>query len=173
MTICEQVNIHCKTQTNTKTHIDDMCFRQRCRFVFIMTMIRGGGGERYISVNIILYLLREELKVIWSFGKRGQTSFERIHICLISIWKHIMYAYSYMKIIHLKCALIVSVEYAFLCLYFDSMLILCNIIKLEHFIHFSYFDKYHNFIYYMINLMVQRQFIWPTCNHVASTPYYL
>ena len=37
--------------------------------------------------------------------------------------------------------------YAFLCKYFDSMLILCNIfVKLEHFILFNNFDKYHNFI---------------------------
>ena len=57
-------------------------------------------------------------------------------------------------------------------MYFDSMLILCNIfVELEHFILFNNFDKYHNFIYYMINikLMVQRQFI-STCSHVASTP---
>ena len=31
------------------------------------------------------------LKVIWSIGK-GQKSFESIPICLISTWKHIMYA---------------------------------------------------------------------------------
>ena len=52
------------------------------------------------------------------------------------------------------------------------MLIFCNIfVKLEHFILFSYFDKYmYNFIYYMINinLIVNRQFI-STCSHVAST----
>ena len=61
--------------------------------------------------------------------------------------------------------------YAFLCLCFDSKLILCNIlVKLQHVILFSYFDKHHNFIYYMINikLMVQRLCI-STCSHVAST----
>ena len=37
--------------------------------------------------------------------------------------------------------------FAFLCLYFDSMLILCNIfVELEHCILFKKFDKYHNFI---------------------------
>ena len=41
---------------------------------------------------------------------------------------------------------------AFLCKYFDSMLILCNIfVEVEHFILFNNFDKYHNFIYYRIN----------------------
>ena len=35
-----------------------------------------------------------------------------------------------------------------MCLYFDSILILCNIfVELEHFILFNNFDKYHNFIY--------------------------
>ena len=43
--------------------------------------------------------------------------------------------------------------YAFLCLYFDSMLILCNIfIELAHFILFNNCDKYHNLIYYRINI---------------------
>ena len=43
--------------------------------------------------------------------------------------------------------------YVFLCKYFDSMLILCNIsVELEHFILFNNFDKYHNFIYYRINI---------------------
>ena len=65
--------------------------------------------------------------------------------------------------------------YAFQCRYFDSMLVLCNIfVELEHFILFNNFDKYHNFIYYSINikLMVRRQFMsrW---SHVASIPYYL
>ena len=61
--------------------------------------------------------------------------------------------------------------YAFLCLYFDSMLNLSNIfVELEHFILFIKFDKYHNFIYYKINikLMVHRQFI-STCSHAAGT----
>ena len=41
----------------------------------------------------------------------------------------------------------------FLCKYFDSMLILCNIfVELEHFILFNNLDKYHNFIYYRINI---------------------
>ena len=43
--------------------------------------------------------------------------------------------------------------YAFLCLYFDSMLILCNIfVELEHLILFKHFEKYQNFIYYRINI---------------------
>ena len=43
--------------------------------------------------------------------------------------------------------------YAFLCKYCDSMLILCNIfVELEHFILFNKFDKYHNFIHYLINI---------------------
>ena len=47
----------------------------------------------------------------------------------------------------------VSHVYAFLCLYFDSMLILCNIyVEFEHFILFNKFDKYHNFIYNRINI---------------------
>ena len=37
--------------------------------------------------------------------------------------------------------------YAVLCLYFDSILILCNIfVVLEHFILFNNFDNYHIFI---------------------------
>ena len=60
-----------------------------------------------------------------------------------------------------------TVNTVFLSLYFDSMLILsclCNIFVIEHFILISYFETYHNFIYYMINitLMVQMQFI-STC----------
>ena len=46
-----------------------------------------------------------------------------------------------------------------MCLYFDSMLILCKIfIELEHFILFN--NLVHNFIYDSINikLMVHRQF---------------
>ena len=43
--------------------------------------------------------------------------------------------------------------YSFLCKYFDSMLILCNtFVELEHFILFNNFYKYHNLIYYWINL---------------------
>ena len=43
--------------------------------------------------------------------------------------------------------------YAFLSLYFDSMLILCNIfVELEHFILFNNFDKYQNFSYHRINI---------------------
>ena len=39
------------------------------------------------------------------------------------------------------------------CKFFDSMLILCDIfVELEHFILFNKFDKYHNFIYYRINI---------------------
>ena len=55
------------------------------------------------------------------------------------------------------------------------MLILCNIfVALEHFILFNNFDKYHNFIYYRINieLMVHREFM-SRCSHAASTLYYL
>ena len=65
--------------------------------------------------------------------------------------------------------------YAFLCLYIDSMLILFNIfVELEHFILFNNFEKYHNFIYYRINieLMIHRQFM-SRCSRAASTPYYL
>ena len=40
--------------------------------------------------------------------------------------------------------------YAFLCLYFDRMLIFCNIFfEIEHLILFNNFDKYQNFIYYL------------------------
>ena len=52
------------------------------------------------------------------------------------------------------------------------MLILCNIfVELEHFIFFKNFDKYHNFIYYRMNikLMVHGQFM-SRCSHAASTP---
>ena len=75
------------------------------------------------------------------------------------------------QILHSSCC----PKYAFLRLYFDSMLILCNIfVKLEHFILFNKFDKYHNFFYYRINikLMVHRQFM-SRCSHAASTPLYL
>ena len=64
----------------------------------------------------------------------------------------------------------------FLCLYFGSMLILCNIfVELERFILLKNFDKYQNFIYHRINieLMIHREFMSSTCSHAASTPYYL
>ena len=57
-----------------------------------------------------------------------------------------------------------------------GMLIFYNIfVELEHFIFFNNFDiKYHNFIYYRINikLMVYRQFM-SRCSHAANNPYYL
>ena len=38
------------------------------------------------------------------------------------------------------------------------MLILCNIfVELEHFILFNNFDKYHNFIYYRINIKLKEK----------------
>ena len=67
--------------------------------------------------------------------------------------------------------LILSHIYAFLCLHFDRMLIICNIfVELEHLIPFNNVDKY-NFIYYriIIKLMVHWQFM-PRCSHAASTP---
>ena len=51
------------------------------------------------------------------------------------------------------------------------MLIVCNVFaELEHFILFNNFDKYHNFIYYRINikLMFHREFM-SRCSHAAST----
>ena len=52
-----------------------------------------------------------------------------------------------------------------MCLYFGSMLILCNIfVKLEHFILFKNFEKYHNFIYYMINIKLM---VHSTCQDVV------
>ena len=55
-----------------------------------------------------------------------------------------------------KMQLILSNIYAFLCLYFDSMLILCHFfVELEHFTLFNNFDKYYSFIYYRINIKLK------------------
>ena len=60
--------------------------------------------------DVILNNETQILKVIWSFGIRGQKSFERIPICLISIWKHIMYAYLHENYAPEMCLVLVEFE---------------------------------------------------------------
>ena len=96
--------------------------------------------------------------VIWSIGE-DQKSFERIP----HLFDFHLKAYYVCKVVTWKL---------FTRLYFDRMLIRCNIfVELEHLILFNTFDKYHNFIYFRINikLIVQRQFM-SRCSHAASTP---
>ena len=93
----------------------------QCRSNFLKPTESTFESDNYVSVckvifpcfpdklpNYLIFVFTHfwtsPLKVIWTYWSKGQKSLKRIAICLISTWKHIMYAYSYMELIHLKCA---------------------------------------------------------------------